>query len=600
MTQFEVPPLSTIPSDDLDDSNTAFKIINQDNLPIIIGESIFKPFGKDGQKFKPNGIVFPTRRITGNLEDNRLKHLTKSNGYIDAQNVLNLHKNVSISHGNLNHCNSAVKDRTDKHKLRSLDNTFTKALDAKLRKLQKDDKQTAGMKSKTDTPRKPFITTVKKGHFLDPPPEIACLFGFKVEPVVSKEKKLYAYASQPRVLHKAVDEVHKSKCEAASKAANCLSSPALTRTQRGEHVTDFNGNTSRSQGDAPVPYANLMFEKRVIRGSNFAHPMQTLRKWNPNFAYAKLLSNDTSEGEAESAASRAAEARRRALARRKAQKQQIRGAQLRIGSPPPVPGRKHEPVQTELYLEEIWSNPPVNDTWTQTDLFLERPISPFYVPAKTGADVATQIYPGDLFDFDMEVQPILEVLVGKTIEQALIEVLEEEELAALREQQRRFLEIRAAETAEAQRLQERERRLQAEKQRRMLEYEEGLQYQKEMEERIAAAVLMQGYMADLLPSVLEGLEEEGFLADNVKKDLDESFMPWLMKEVTTELQEMVSSRDVLIDIVREILENRAELYKALNTEKLEEEEEEGDETQPDISLIEHLKLKEALGDTTTT
>lgn len=117
----------------------------------------------------------------------------------------------------------------------------------------------------------------------------------------------------------------------------------------------------------------------------------------------------------------------------------------------------------------------------------------------------------------MEVQPILEVLVGKTIEQALIEVLEEEELAALREQQRRFLEIRAAETAEALRLEEREKRLIKEKQRRMEECEEGLKTQKEMEERIAAAVLMQGYMANLLPSVLEGLESEGFLMDHIKQ-----------------------------------------------------------------------------------
>lgn len=145
----------------------------------------------------------------------------------------------------------------------------------------------------------------------------------------------------------------------------------------------------------------------------------------------------------------------------------------------------------------------------------------------------------------MEVQPILEVLVGKTIEQALIEVLEEEELAALREQQRRFLEIRAAETAEAQRIAERERRLQKERDAKLAEYEQGMRDQKEMEERIAASVLMQGYMADLLPSVLEGLEEEGFLTDNIKRDIDESFLPWLMKEVTHELQEIVSSRDVL-------------------------------------------------------
>ncbi|KAL7993082.1 hypothetical protein Chor_017338 [Crotalus horridus] len=40
-----------------------------------------------------------------------------------------------------------------------------------------------------------------------------------------------------------------------------------------------------------------------------------------------------------------------------------------------------------------------------------------------------------LFDFDIEVKPMLEVLVGKTIEQALLEVMEEEELANLRAHQ---------------------------------------------------------------------------------------------------------------------------------------------------------------------
>lgn len=68
-----------------------------------------------------------------------------------------------------------------------------------------------------------------------------------------------------------------------------------------------------------------------------------------------------------------------------------------------------------------------------------------------------------LFDYDTEVQPILEVLVGKTIEQALIEVLEEEEIAALKEQQRRFLELRMAEKAEEQRLMEEDRRRREEK-----------------------------------------------------------------------------------------------------------------------------------------
>lgn len=49
------------------------------------------------------------------------------------------------------------------------------------------------------------------------------------------------------------------------------------------------------------------------------------------------------------------------------------------------------------------------------------------------------------------------------MEQALIEVLEEEEIAALREQQRKFMELRAAEQAEARRLEEQERRIREEK-----------------------------------------------------------------------------------------------------------------------------------------
>lgn len=68
-----------------------------------------------------------------------------------------------------------------------------------------------------------------------------------------------------------------------------------------------------------------------------------------------------------------------------------------------------------------------------------------------------------LFDFDIEVQPVLEVLVGKTIEQSLLEAMEEEELACLKAQQRAFEELRNNELAEVQRLQEMERRHNEEK-----------------------------------------------------------------------------------------------------------------------------------------
>ena len=96
-----------------------------------------------------------------------------------------------------------------------------------------------------------------------------------------------------------------------------------------------------------------------------------------------------------------------------------------------------------------------------------------------------------LFDFDIEVKPILEVLVGKTVEQALLEVMEEEELANLRAQQRRFKELRNAELVETQRLEEQERRHREEKERRMRQQADVLRKEKETGEKISARAFAQ-------------------------------------------------------------------------------------------------------------
>ena len=74
---------------------------------------------------------------------------------------------------------------------------------------------------------------------------------------------------------------------------------------------------------------------------------------------------------------------------------------------------------------------------------------------------------GDLFDFDFEVEPILEVLVGKVLEQGLMEVLEEEELSSMRAHQEHFEQIRNAELVATQRMEAAEKRKIEEKERRL-------------------------------------------------------------------------------------------------------------------------------------
>ena len=51
---------------------------------------------------------------------------------------------------------------------------------------------------------------------------------------------------------------------------------------------------------------------------------------------------------------------------------------------------------------------------TQTDAFDDRPETAEFVPQKTGVDASTQIEASDsLFDLHAEIQPLLDVLVGK-------------------------------------------------------------------------------------------------------------------------------------------------------------------------------------------
>ncbi|CAM9473614.1 unnamed protein product, partial [Heterosigma akashiwo] len=222
---------------------------------------------------------------------------------------------------------------------------------------------------------------------------------------------------------------------------------------------------------------NIMYDKRVIRGSTYAAQ------------------------EAEGRRREAERAARRDKARRR---RELRAGQL-PATPPPVPGRAHMEAQTETFLEELGDRPPEADGATQTEAFLERPPSPLFVPAKTGMDKETQIEAGDLFDFDQEVVPLLEVLVGKTLQLSMLEVMEEEELATLRRRQREFEDMRDAELAEVQRLEAEAKRRFAEKQRRVTQEREQAAARRALREKVAARSFTRGYLQGLHGAVLGGL-----------------------------------------------------------------------------------------------
>ena len=236
-------------------------------------------------------------------------------------------------------------------------------------------------------------------------------------------------------------------------------------------------NDAISIGDAQ----NLMFDSRVARGNTYAAKSLT-----PNLKKDLDLTSKKS----------------------KLTKSKL-GVIRRTQTPPPIDGRVHMTMQTEDYLEEIADRPIEQDVETQTSAALDRPASPLFVRAKIGVDIETQIGYGDLFDFDLEVEPILEVLVGKTIHVSMLELMQEMELEAIRLQQEEYEAIRNIELAELQRLESEIKRRALERERRVNQEKKRLDDCRHLEETIAARAFSNQFLGELHNNVFDMLEQQG-------------------------------------------------------------------------------------------
>jgi radial spoke head protein 3 len=288
---------------------------------------------------------------------------------------------------------------------------------------------------------------------------------------------------------------------------------------------------------------NLMYDARVVRGNTYS---------------TKPLSSSMKQEEPGSK-----KQPRKDGSRRKPMSKQ------RGSTPPPVDGRVHMVMQTEDFLEELTDRPIEQDAETQTQPFMDRPASPLFVRAKIGYDVSTQIEPGDLFDFNLEVEPILEVLVGKTLHVSMLEVMQEEELEAIRLQQLEFETIRNIELAEVQRLEAEIKRKEQEKQRRIVQEKKRLEEKHRLDELIAARQFSSQFLGELHVSVFDMLEEQGHFYDPVQREVQELFIPSLL----TNMINGANVYDAAAIIAMELLEEARKLARSYGNECVVKREE---------------------------
>lgn len=225
--------------------------------------------------------------------------------------------------------------------------------------------------------------------------------------------------------------------------------------------------------------------------------------------------------------------------------------------------RKHIEVPLDEHLIE--QTKPVSEAvvFTQTDRFKPLPPPKPYVPRKTGVDAFTQIEEADnLFDFNLEVEPLLAVLVGKTQEQALVEVEEERELLAIRQARADFVSDEGKETVAVAELERLETVKWAEKEKVRVAAKEALEAKRVLTLKVAArsfgAQMARGVMEDSL----RRLASSGAFYNPRRVEVARDFMPYLYGLVEAETTRVAAARAALDDIVSASLARQREAQLA--------------------------------------
>ena len=191
-------------------------------------------------------------------------------------------------------------------------------------------------------------------------------------------------------------------------------------------------------------------------------------------------------------------------------------------------------------IKEILPTPETFDMEVQTQDYIDLPQIPLFKPEKRGEDAGTQIEKGELFDFDEEVEPIINVLTYKTLEEARMEVLEEEEIKEMKRQMQDFEKVRNRELEIVQKLECQTIRKEEEKLRRNEERVIRSEMAKIYQKKLISCVFSKNFLKNIRVNALKDLEQNGVLRKREKNEYHTKILP-SMKEGCEKLLEEENS-----------------------------------------------------------
>ena len=207
----------------------------------------------------------------------------------------------------------------------------------------------------------------------------------------------------------------------------------------------------------------------------------------------------------------------------------------------------------------------VDEQLLEADYFIDQAPEAVFVPDQKGLDKQTWMEERkdpDLYDFDLEAEPTLQVLVGKALELARIEVIQEHECAQLAKMKATFKMQREAMLLETQRREHQRERKVKEAERRQLQASLTHMLSEVSEQKAAARTLAKQHLASLKSNTLSMLTEQGLLASRKQFSLQTHLVAPLLSQTQLDLHAISTTDAQLVStMLTHSLTKRAKNHK---------------------------------------
>jgi hypothetical protein len=171
----------------------------------------------------------------------------------------------------------------------------------------------------------------------------------------------------------------------------------------------------------------------------------------------------------------------------------------------------------------------------QTDRYVEKPIVHRKPPAARSRGVRTALPGTDLFDFNVQVVPVVTTLIQKALTQASMEVAEELEIGQMNTYLRAFEQRAKCEAEAIARLERVEEDKFREKQKIVETRREVVQAEEELRSKVFARGFAEWFVWDIQDDVMAILDGRQYFYDELEREIEEKFLPWLTEQASIEI-----------------------------------------------------------------